>query len=125
MAGEPTPTIPPEKIPLLDAEIGKPTIKPGPILEAYAKRIAQGEHAKDSFIWLTLKFSFFLGAILSICLMLVYFHFAFGRNEPDKIDIIAELKDVWSIFTPMLTLTLGYAFGKRGDNKSETGLETE
>ncbi|CAM4393044.1 MULTISPECIES: hypothetical protein [Klebsiella pneumoniae complex] len=78
-----------------------------------AAQIGTGEHAKDSFIWMILKYCFYLGAIFSGGMMLAYFHYVFDRNEPDKIDIIAALKDVWSIFTPILTLALGYAFGKR------------
>ncbi|HBL5510710.1 TPA: hypothetical protein LTW47_004088 [Enterobacter hormaechei] len=81
-----------------------------------AKEIGTGEHARDSFIWMTLKYCFYLGAIFSICIMLAYFHFVFDKNEPEKIDIVAALKDVWSIFTPILTLALGYAFGKRENN---------
>ncbi len=78
-----------------------------------ADEIGTGEHAKDSFIWMTLKYCFYLGAILSAGMMIAYFHYVFDKDDPDKIDIIAALKDVWSIFTPILTLALGYAFGKR------------
>ncbi|QMV78557.1 hypothetical protein [Enterobacter hormaechei] len=82
-------------------------------LGAIAKEIGTGEHAKDSFIWMTLKYCFYLGAIFSVVLLVVFCHFSFDRNEPEKFDIISALKDVWSIFTPILTLALGYAFGKR------------
>ena len=95
----------------------KSTIKPEPkphVREGGQKGFYQpGEHAKDSFIWMTLKYCFYLGAIFSVCLMLVFFHFSFDRNEPEKFDVVSALKDVWSIFTPILTLALGYAFGKR------------
>ncbi|WP_112197820.1 hypothetical protein [Rahnella sp. NRRL B-41462] len=95
-----------------------PTIKDGGVSGAsmpgtLAKEIGTGEHAKDSFIWMTLKYCFYIGAILSACIFLAYFHFAFDRNDPDRIDVIAALKDIWSIFTPILTLALGYAFGKK------------
>ncbi|KYN63189.1 hypothetical protein [Pantoea agglomerans] len=85
----------------------------GGYIGSIADEIGTGEHAKDSFIWMTLKFCFYLGALFSACIMLAYFHFAFDKNDPDKIDVVAALKDVWSIFTPILTLALGYAFGKR------------
>ncbi|EPT5086550.1 hypothetical protein ACVUCS_003451 [Salmonella enterica subsp. enterica] len=77
------------------------------------EHIGTGEQAKDSFVWLTLKYCFCMAFVFSVCLMLVYFHFSFDNGEPEKIDIISDLKDVWSIFTPMVTLALGYAFGKR------------
>jgi hypothetical protein len=28
-------------------------------------------------------------------------------------EFISSLKDLWAIFTPIITLALGYAFGKR------------
>ncbi|MDY4333030.1 hypothetical protein SOV78_03355 [Pectobacterium brasiliense] len=77
-----------------------------------AQQIGTGEHARDAFIWATLKYCFFLGAIFSGCIVLAYFYFIVVENDPDKIDIVGALKDVWSIFTPILTLALGYAFGK-------------
>ncbi|EHM3440607.1 hypothetical protein K2B09_003068 [Salmonella enterica subsp. enterica] len=78
-----------------------------------AKQIGTGEQAKDSFVWMTLKYCFGMAFVFSVCLMLVYFHFSFDNCEPEKIDIISDLKDIWSIFTPIVTLALGYAFGKR------------
>ncbi|MBL5931032.1 hypothetical protein [Lelliottia amnigena] len=84
-----------------------------------AQQIGTGEHARDSFIWMTLKYCFNLGALFSVCIILAYFHFVFDKSEPEKINIVAALKDVWSIFTPILTLALGYAFGKR-ENTNRT-----
>lgn len=78
-----------------------------------ANEIGTGEHARDSFIWTTLKYCFYLGGLFSVCLLLVFFHFSFDLDSPEKFDIVSALKDVWSIFTPILTLALGYAFGKR------------
>ena len=77
----------------------RPSIRSGPIPQesltgSIASQIGTGEHAKDSFIWATLKYCFLLGAL---------------------INIISDLKDIWSIFTPILTLALGYAFGKRNN----------
>ncbi|MCS3430025.1 hypothetical protein [Klebsiella sp. BIGb0407] len=79
---------------------------------AIAAQIGTGEHAKDSFIWATLKYCFYLGGIFSAGMMLAYLYYVI-QGEPDKIDIVGSLKDVWAIFTPILTLALGYAFGKR------------
>lgn len=110
------PALSPDQTPKVDS--AKPGVaagsqsgatKPGKI----ADEIGTGEHAKDSFIWMTLKYCFYLGALFSVCIMIAFFHFSFDKDDPNKIDIVAALKDVWSIFTPILTLALGYAFGKR------------
>ncbi|HHA1288136.1 TPA: hypothetical protein ACOEAG_000247 [Enterobacter cloacae] len=82
-----------------------------------AAHIGTGEHAKDSFIWMTLKYCFGLGGAFSACILVAYLYYVIIKNEPEKIDIISFLKDVWSIFTPILTLALGYAFGKRERDK--------
>ncbi|ENO0458952.1 hypothetical protein ACAK56_002944 [Salmonella enterica] len=97
-----------------------PSIRSGPIppeslTGSIASQIGTGEHAKDSFIWATLKYCFLLGALFSISIISVYLYFSLDQNTPERIDIISELKDIWSIFTPILTLTLGYAFGKRNN----------
>lgn len=107
--GEHTVPDPPDVKPSVNNSSSGGGFLPGTI----AQQIGTGEHARDSFIWMTLKYCFYLGAIFSICIMLAYFHFVFDKSEPDKIDIVSALKDVWSIFTPILTLALGYAFGKR------------
>ncbi|WP_336766816.1 hypothetical protein [Pantoea ananatis] len=78
-----------------------------------SEQIGTGEHAKDSFIWMTLRNCFYIGFIFSVCIFIAYYHFVFDKNDASEIDIVAALKDVWSIFTPILTLALGYAFGKR------------
>ncbi|WP_336954958.1 hypothetical protein [Serratia sp. KG1D] len=116
MSDQITPAV--EPIKSQENTANRPSIKSGGVsgvstTGTIAAQIGTGEHARDSFIWMTLKYCFYLGATLSICIMLAYFHFVFDKNEPDKIDIISALKDVWSIFTPILTLALGYAFGKR------------
>ena len=98
----------------------RPSIRSGPIPQesltgSIASQIGTGEHAKDSFIWATLKYCFLLGALFSIIMLFVYLYFSLDKNTPEKINIISDLKDIWSIFTPILTLALGYAFGKRNN----------
>jgi hypothetical protein len=78
-----------------------------------SEHIGTGEHAKNSFIWATLKYCFKCGFLLSSFLMLAYLYCVISNGDSDKIDIVGGLKDIWSIFTPILTLALGYAFGKR------------
>ncbi|MBJ2108361.1 MULTISPECIES: hypothetical protein [Proteus] len=81
------------------------------------KQIGTGEKARESFVWTTLKFCFYLGAGCSILMFVAYYYFIFFSETPDKLDIVIVLKDIWSIFTPILTLALGYAFGRKGDSE--------
>jgi hypothetical protein len=72
-----------------------------------AKRIGTGKNAKDSFIWMTITWSFIIAAGLSILIFIrSFFEVAKGEN---LLDCIAN---VWGVFVPIITLALGYAFGK-------------
>nr|ELR5252002.1 hypothetical protein [Providencia rettgeri] len=81
------------------------------------KQIGTGEKARESFVWTTLKYCFYLGAGCSILMFIAYYYFIFFSETPDKLDIVIALKDIWSIFTPILTLALGYAFGRKGGSE--------
>lgn len=67
--------------------------------------IGTGENAKNSIVWMTITWSFFIASTLSILL------FSLVVAEKD-FNYIGEIKGVWSIFIPIITLALGYAFGK-------------
>ncbi|KTS98309.1 hypothetical protein NS212_08725 [Pseudomonas parafulva] len=67
--------------------------------------IGTGENAKNSIVWMTITWSFSIAGALSLLLFLV----AAVCNDLKFID---EVKTVWSIFAPLITLALGYAFGK-------------
>ncbi len=72
-----------------------------------ATQIGTGQNAKDSFIWMTITWSFYISTGLSLAL--------FVKScfvESSDVDVMSYIKDVWSIFTPIITLALGYAFGK-------------
>lgn len=76
--------------------------------------LGTGKHAQDSVVWLTIKWSLTLGFLLSCAL--IWFTWP---DSPDGIHPpieskfpIEELKTIWGVFIPLVTLTLGYMFGK-------------
>ncbi|WP_087026387.1 hypothetical protein [Thaumasiovibrio subtropicus] len=76
--------------------------------------IGTGKHAQDSVVWLTIRWSFILGITLSLVLIIFMW-----PSSPDGIHPpldaefpIEQLKTIWSIFVPIVTLALGYMFGK-------------
>lgn len=84
---------------------------------AIAKQIGTGDNAKDSFVWMTLQACFWIAGLISLGLFIIYFT-SFFINGCEKVDsLVDSLKNLWAIFTPIITLALGYAFGKR-DGKS-------
>ncbi|MCG9578807.1 hypothetical protein L1D14_21590 [Vibrio tubiashii] len=83
------------------------------IAEANAKRnrqvyLARSVYPSDSFIWMTITWSFYISTGLSAAIFLKY---CFITPTPES-DYMTYIKDIWSIFTPIITLALGYAFGK-------------
>lgn len=72
-----------------------------------ASHIGTGRNAKDSFIWMTITWSFYIASITSLFLFFRSFSdVAVGEN------LIDSLIQIWSVFIPIITLALGYAFGK-------------
>lgn len=70
--------------------------------------IGTGRPAQESIVWLTIRWSFSLGLILTVFLAITsLIHEGAGAKKP-----VEEIKAVWSIFVPIITLALGYIFGR-------------
>lgn len=67
--------------------------------------IGTGKHARAAIVWETIKWSFFSGVILTALLLLASWIKIISITIEDIIKI-------WSIFIPIITLALGYFFGK-------------
>jgi len=76
-----------------------------PIPGAVTQQIGSGEHAQNSIVYRTILWSFLGGAILSAASILI----ALNKGSPSA---LSEIKDIWAIFAPLITLALGYLFGK-------------
>lgn len=101
--------------------------KPTPKEEAQAQELVgdlgqylgTGNNAQNSVVWLTIKWSFFIGVGISVVIVLYMLYFT-----PKFLPIcdpsykptfpIEYIKTTWSIFVPIITLALGYMFGKGG-----------
>jgi len=84
------------------------------IIGAVNYAIGTGRHAQDSVVWLTIKWSLCLGIFLSFILIVYMWPSSpEGVHPPIKaVFPMAELKSIWGIFVPIVTLALGYMFGK-------------
>jgi hypothetical protein len=74
-----------------------------------ADTIGQGEDAKNSIIYLTLKWAFLTGIVISFFIVLNHWFFRVNEKIPD---FMGDIKIAWEIIVPLITLALGYAFGK-------------
>lgn len=72
--------------------------------------LGSGNNARISIIYLVLKWVFISAVILTILIIINYWCF---RDSESKVpDITGDIKSIWEILTPIITLALGYAFGK-------------
>lgn len=69
--------------------------------------IGAGENAKYSLAFITLSFGFGLGALITFGL-----YIKFVSKDNCYTSFIEDTKLIWAIFIPLITLALGYAFGK-------------
>lgn len=72
-----------------------------------ANHIGTGRNAKDSFIWMTITWSFFIASGIS---GLLFFRSFFIVSADES--LLDSIVQIWSVFVPIITLALGYAFGK-------------
>lgn len=80
-----------------------------------ADTIGTGENAKNSIVYLTIKWAFIAATIISaLCIINAWL---FRENEKVP-DFTAEVETVWKIVIPIITLALGYQFGKH-ENKEK------
>lgn len=72
------------------------------------KLFGYGADAKYGISGIVILCLFIVGVIFSVIICIDYWFF----QENSSAKISDELKNVWSIITPLLTLTLGYIFGR-------------
>lgn len=74
--------------------------------------IGRGDDARNSFVFITLRWAFVIGIILTVLIALNNWCF----KENDKVpDLMGDVTTAWEIVVPLITLALGYAFGKSKD----------
>ena len=76
----------------------------GPIAGIVTHQIGSGDNAQNAIIYRTIMWCFITGGALSAA----FAHFLLKESTSH----MSEVKDLWSIFVPLITLALGYIFGK-------------
>ncbi|WP_440884977.1 hypothetical protein [Vibrio campbellii] len=83
------------------------------------KSLGTGKNAQDSVVWLTILWSFGVGIGTTVLLFSFVWYFypvpplICATEAPIPEFPLEYLTTVWSIFIPVITLALGYMFGKR------------
>ena len=86
-------------------DVPAPAGQIGPIAGTVTQQIGSGDNAQNAIVYRTILWCFVAGGVLSLA--------TFGHGLfKDSTAPLAGVKDVWSIFAPIITLALGYLFGK-------------
>ena len=75
---------------------------------AISRTIGSGDDAKNSIVWITIRWSLIIGGLVTLAL---YLRPVYCASDYDG-SLIEDIKSTWSIFMPVITLALGYIFGK-------------
>lgn len=81
-----------------------------PIIGKIAETIGTGENAKTTIIYLVLRWAFTAFTIITVLVTVNCWIFRDGANTVP--DLTNDIKAIWGVATPIITLALGYAFGK-------------
>ncbi|MCH9408891.1 hypothetical protein [Pantoea agglomerans] len=77
------------------------------ISSSIAKTIGEGENAKNSVVWKVITYTFYMYSAI-IAILIVNDICRYGG-----INCVDIAKETWSTYSPILTLSLGYMFGKK------------
>lgn len=81
-----------------------------PISGKISETIGTGDNAKNSIIYLVLKWIFIAATLITIFVIANCWIFRDGENKVP--DLTNDIEVIWGLATPIITLALGYAFGK-------------
>ncbi|WP_202906976.1 hypothetical protein [Pseudomonas coronafaciens] len=79
----------------------------------FSHLIGKGDQAKDSVVWYLITRMVRLSALVVVVLFGVDIFYNKGTN------CLSILKETWSVFAPIITLSMGYLFGKKERGKSD------
>lgn len=72
--------------------------------------LGTGDNAKNSIVFLVIKYCFWAATIL--CILIALNCWFFQNDDSKSIDLTHDIKKIWEIVTPIITLALGYLFGR-------------
>lgn len=79
----------------------------------FSNLIGKGDQAKDSVVWYLITRMVRLSAVVIFILFAVDIYYNKG------VGCLGILKETWSVFAPIITLAMGYLFGKKERGRSE------
>ena len=79
----------------------------------FSSLIGKGDQAKDSVVW------YLITRLVRMSFAVIAVLFAVDIYYNKGVNCMSVLKDTWSVFAPIITLAMGYLFGKKERGKGE------
>lgn len=80
--------------------------------------VGTGKHARTNIIWYIVSATFVIFSCIASAMIVMDIY---GFNTKG---LSENIKDMWGMFTPVITLSLGYLFGKQGKKKKRKRKQT-
>lgn len=96
---------------ITDGQVRSPPALPpsgthlNPLVGTVGLQIGTGENAQHAIVYNTIRWSFVAAGALSVAILA----YSLLNHLPLP---AGELRDIWAVFVPLITLALGYIFGK-------------
>lgn len=74
--------------------------------------LGTGQNAKDSIVYLSLMCIFGIGVFITLLGFIYFWTYNWSSTDDRTNSFIDMIKNIWGIFAPLITLVLGYAFGR-------------
>ncbi|WP_234006081.1 MULTISPECIES: hypothetical protein [Cronobacter] len=87
--------------------------------ESIPDKIGKGDDAKNSVVWHVITYSLTIYSCIVASLLVID---VLRNGGASALNIV---KDSWAVFTPIITLSLGYMFGKKEDDNIKRQPEPE
>lgn len=81
--------------------------------------IGKGDDAKNSIMWITIRWCLAIPLIITVLHFVTLWIAYYLKLENEYKDIKEYMVKIWSVFAPIITLALGYLYGKSETNKQE------
>ena len=82
--------------------------------------IGTGNEAKNSIIWITIRWCLAIPLIISVLFFISLWFSYYNNNYAEAKEIKDYMLKIWSLFAPLITLALGYLYGKNEKSTEES-----
>jgi hypothetical protein len=82
--------------------------------------IGTGNEAKNSIIWITIRWCLAIPLTISILFFISLWASYYNNNYQEAKEIKEYMLKIWAVFAPLITLALGYLYGKNESIKESS-----